>query len=133
MQKLCKIPGFSLIKSNQPEDLDQEPLENIVFQANDIAPIITSLVFGVGPILRSLLISHLASIKLLAILVIICKSAHQNNSNYIFLFVAMYMYSAGTKVDAITLFNQLDLSVLYNVLLRKLRSITISNAAFIQE
>ncbi len=133
VQKLYKTPGFGLIKSNQPGNLDREPLENVVLEAKDIAPMMNSLVLGVGPTSRSSLTSHLASMKLLAILVIICRSAHQNNSNYIPLFVAMYMYSAGAKVDAITLLNRLGLSVSYNVLLRKLRSITTSSAAFIKK
>lgn len=70
--------------------------------------------------------------KLVAILVILCRSAHRNNSNYVPLLVAMYLYSAGARVDAITLLNHLGISVLYNVLLRKLRSITASSSAFIK-
>ncbi len=92
-----------------------------------------SLVFGVSSISRSPLTSHLASIKLLTILVIICRSAYRNNSNYISLLMTMYIYSAGAKVDAITLLNRLGFSVLYNVLLKKLRCITTSSAAFIKE
>lgn len=45
----------------------------------------------------------------------------------------MYMYSAGAKVDAITFLNRLGLSVSYNVLLRKLKGIISSSAAFIKE
>ena len=71
--------------------------------------------------------------KLVTILVIICRLVHQNNSNYIPLFVAMYLYSASAKVDAITLLNHLGLSVSYNVLLRKLRDIKASSTAFIKE
>ena len=71
--------------------------------------------------------------KLLAILVILCRSAHRNNSNYFPLLVAIYLYSAGAKVDAITLLNHLGLSVSYNVLLKRLRSIMSSSAAFIKQ
>lgn len=133
VQKLYRTSGFGLVKSNQPGDLDQAPLENVVSEAKELAPMMTSLVLGVGPTSKSPLSSHLSSMKLLAILVIICRSAHRNNSNYVPLLVAMYMYSAGAKVDAITLFNRLGLSVLYNVLLRKLRGIATSSAAFINE
>ena len=44
----------------------------------------------------------------------------------------MYLYFAGVRVDARTLLNYLDILVLYNVLLRKLRSITASSSAFIK-
>lgn len=133
VQKLCRTSGFGLIKSNQPGNLDRALLENIVFEAKELAPMMTSLVLSVGPTSRSPLTSHLASMKLLAILVIICRSAHRNNSNYVPLLVVMYMYSAGAKVDAITLLNHLGLFVSYNVLFRKLRGITTSSAAFIKE
>lgn len=45
----------------------------------------------------------------------------------------MYIYSVGTKVDTITFLNWLSLSVLYNVLLKKLQSITISSTIFIKK
>lgn len=93
----------------------------------------TSLMIGVGPTSRSLLTSHLTLMKLLAIFVIIYKSAHWNNSNYIPLLVAIYIYLAGAKVDIITLFNRLGFSVSYNVLLKKLKGITTSSAAFIKK
>lgn len=64
------------------------------------------------------LTSYLVSIKLLAAFIIMCKSAHWNNSNYILLLVAMYLYLAGAKVDAIMLLNHFGLFVLYNSFLR---------------
>lgn len=133
VQKLCRTSGFGLIKNNQSGDPNQASLENLIFEAKELAPIMTSLVFGIIPILRSLLTSHLALMKLLAILVIICKSAYWNNSNYVSLLMAMYIYSADAKVDAITFLNCFNLFVLYNMLLRKWRGITTSNAAFIKE
>lgn len=71
--------------------------------------------------------------KLVAIFIIIYRLAHRNNNNYIFFLIAMYMYSAGARVDAITLLNYLGISVLYNILIRKLRNITTSSIAFIKE
>lgn len=59
--------------------------------------------------------------------------AHQNNSNYIPLFVVMYLYSAGIKIDIKILLNHLSFSVLYNVFLRKLRDIKAFSAAIIKE
>lgn len=43
------------------------------------------------------------------------------------------MYSASVKLDRITFFNHLNLFILYNVVLWKLRGISISSAAFIKE
>ena len=61
--------------------------------------------------------------KMVAILAILCQSAHRNNSNYILLLVAIYIYFAGARVDAITLLNHLRFSVSYDVLQRQLRHI----------
>lgn len=92
-----------------------------------------SLIFDIDSTLKSHIIFHLTSIKLLSIFIIICRSFYYNNSTYILLFMIIYIYSVGTKVDTITFVNQLDLFVLYNILLRKFIGITISNAIFIKE
>lgn len=76
---------------------------------------------------------QLVLMKLVTILVILCKSAHRNNSNYLPLLIALYLYSAGTKIDAITLFNHLGISVLYNVLIKTLRGISLSSMKLIKE
>lgn len=133
VQKCYRTPRFGLIKINQLGDLDSVPLENIISEAKKLTSIMTSLIFGVGSTLKSPLTSYLASMKLLAILVIICRSAYWNKSNCIPLLVTMYIYSASAKVDAITFFNRLGLSVLYNMLLRKLRGITSSSTAFFEK
>ena len=98
VQKLCKSSGFGLIKSSKEESgvLDQEPVKKIVGQAKETASLLTSLVFNVGLTTSSTSVTiHLAFMKLVAILVILCRSAYQNNSNYIPLFIAMYLYLAG--------------------------------------
>lgn len=118
-----------MIKNNQPENLNRALLEKIIFKVKKLVPIMTSLIFSVSPILKNPLTSHLASIKLLAIFVITNKSVYWNNNNYIPLFVAIYIYSASTKVNTITFFNRLDFFVLYNVLLRKLRNVNIFSVA----
>lgn len=84
-------------------------------------------------IFSTLLIFYLVSIKLIIILVIICRLVYQNNSNYLLLIMTMYLYSASTLIDIITLLNYLDLFILYNVFLRTLRNIKASNTAFIKE
>lgn len=64
-----------------------------------------------GPISESPLTFHLVSIKFLANFVIFCKSAHQNNSNYVFLLMAIYLYFSGAKIDIITFFNYLGILI----------------------
>lgn len=76
---------------------------------------------------------HLPSIKLIAIFVILCKLAHQNNNNYILLFIAIYLYLFGVQVDAVIFFNYFGLLVLDNIFLGKLKSIIISSTLFIKE
>ena len=133
VQKPCRTPGFALARNNRPGNVDRKPLETIVANAKETSPLLTSLVLSVGPTSRSTTTSHLVSMKLLAILVILCRSAHRNNSNYFPLLVATCLYFVGAKVDAITLLNYLGLMISYNVLLKKLRNITSSSAAYIKE
>lgn len=47
--------------------------------------------------------------------------------------MALYMYSAELKVDAITFLNHLRLSVSYKVLFKKLRDITLANKLYIKK
>lgn len=101
MQKLYQIFRFSLIKSNQFDDLDENFLENIVLEVKYIVLIMTSLVLSIGFLSKSYLTFHLVLIKFLIILVIICMLAYQNNFNYISLFIAIYIYSLDIKVDVI--------------------------------
>ena len=68
----------------------------IVSQTKEIAPVLTSLVLNVRLTTFSTPhMSHVALMKLIAIFVIICRSVYQNNSNYISLFIIIYLYSAG--------------------------------------
>lgn len=72
VQKLCRILGFGLIRNSQPEEIDHEPLGVIVVDAEKTAPLLISLVQSVGPTSRTGITFHLISMKLLAILVILC-------------------------------------------------------------
>lgn len=132
VQKLCQTSSFGMAYISKG-DIDWEPLEIIVTIAKEKAPLLTSLMQSIGLLSKSAMTSHLVLMKLLAILVILCRSAHWNNSNYFPLLVAIYLYSTRAKVDAITLLNHLGLSVSYNVLLKRLRSIMSSSAAFIKQ
>lgn len=112
--------------NREPGAIDKHPLENIVEVATEKASLLSSMVFGMGPTscLQRGSNLHLIAMKLVAVLTILCRSAHLNNSNYLHLLIGLYLYSAGAKVDAITLLNYLSLSVSYNVLHTKLRHIT---------
>lgn len=123
-----------MIKSKKSGVLDQEPLEIIISIAKETALLFMSLVLSVKPTIALISITtYLVSMKLVTIFVILYRLIHQNNNNYVFLFIAMYLYLAGARVDVITLLNYLKLLVLYNISLRKLRNITISSTAFIKK
>lgn len=113
-------------------EIDWSPLESVVNDAKTKAPLFCSLITSVGPSLSRSTNSHLISRKIVAILVILCHSAYQNNSNYISLLIALYLYFAGVRVDAITLLNHLGLSVSYDVFQRKLKNIMTSSIAGIK-
>lgn len=128
IQQLCKTPCFGAADKKTPGVVNKSPFDDIVEVATEKAPLITSMVVSVGP--RSAQYStntHLISMKLIAILVIFCQSAHWNNSNYLPLLIALYFYFSGARVDAITFLNHFGLSVSYNVLQIKLHSITSSS------
>lgn len=102
--------------------IDKHPLEGIIEVATEKALLISGMVLNVGSTnrLKDIFKLHLISMKVVAVLVILCRSAHRNNSNYFSLLIALYLYSAGTKIDAITLLNHLGLFVFYSVLQTKL-------------
>lgn len=114
-------------------DINQKSLKIIITNAKEKALLLTTLIQSVKFLLNLAMTFSFASIKLLAILVIFYQSAHWNNSNYFPLLVTIYLYSIKTKIDAITLFNYLCLSILYTMLLNRLRSLILSSAAFIKQ
>ncbi len=78
-QALCKTSSFGSIRYNPLRDLDGTPLESIVSQAKEAALLMTSLVFSVSLTTTTSstpLTSHLALMKLVAILIIMCRSFH---------------------------------------------------------
>ena len=108
---------------------NRNTLENVVVQTKTTVLLLSSLVLSIRPISLKSKASDLNNIKLVAILTIFCRSTHQNNSNYFFLMIGLYLYSAGARVDAITLFNHLDLLISYNVFQKSLRNITLASQA----
>lgn len=134
IQQLCKTTGFGTVDKGSPGVVDKSPLDNIIEIATEKAPLISSMVSSVGPESYQYSINaQIVSMKLIAILVILCQTAHQNNSNFFPLPIAFYFYSFGARVDAITLFNHFGLLVLYNVLQKKLHSITSSSKRWIKQ
>lgn len=106
VQKLCKALGFAfeIIKTAViGPNVDQAPLQAIVLQLETTAPLLSSMVQSVGPLSRSSAANkQLVSMKQVAILAILCRLAHRNKNNYFSHLVALYMYSASARVNAIT-------------------------------
>ncbi len=127
VQSLCRTPCFGAAKT-EPEVIDQHLLDEIIDVSSKKTPLLYSLVLDIGPTSYSSSFSsnpHFISMKIVSVLVILCRLAHRNNSNYFPLLVALYTYSAGAKIDAITLLNYLGLSVSYKILQNKLHEITL--------
>ncbi len=61
--------------------------------------------------------------KFVAILVIFCISAYENNSNYFLLFDTLYLYSDGARIDAINLFNYWRICISYDIRQKRLKAI----------
>lgn len=115
-------------------DINRQLLENIIPIAKDTTFLLVSLIMGVGPTASlSIMSMQCSETKLITILVIFCRSAHQNNSNYLPFFVALYLYFASVKNDTITLLNYLGLSILYNVLQKKLKAVTSLGMTWIKQ
>ena len=132
VQKLCQLSSFGLACSTK-KNVNQRPLGMMMAILKETAPLLTSLVLGVGSLTKSTMTLHLTLIELLAILVIFCRLTYWNKSNYLPPLLAIYLYFAKAKVDTIIFFNHLGLSILYNVLLKKQKNITSLSAAFIKE
>lgn len=132
VQALCKISSFGLtcINNSSPGEINQAPLEKIIHEDRRKAPLLASMIMSIGfsqsilSILPSATSSRLTNMKIIIILVILCHSAHRNNSNYYPLLMALYLYSTGARVNAIILLNHLGLFVSYNILQKKLQDIT---------
>ena len=134
VQQLCKTACFGTVDEQTPGVVDKSPLDDIIETATEKAPLISSMVSSVGSgSSRYSTNAQIVSMKLIAILVILCRTAHRNNSNFFPLLIALYFYSSGARVDAITLLNHLGLSVSYNVLQKKLHSITSSSKKWIKQ
>lgn len=98
------------------EELDWSPLETMIINVKEAAPLLIGLILGAEPTSASYarisIRLHFSNIKVVAVLLIICRSAYCNNSNYLPLFIALYLYSTKARVDAITLLNHLSISIL---------------------
>lgn len=133
VQQLCRTPGFGLMaKVGQPGWVDREPLEKITTTAKENAPMLSKMITSIGPS-RNSQSTHLMAMKIVAVLVILCRTAHRNNSSYLPLLIVLYLYSAGARVDAITLLNRLGLTVSYNVLQKRLKNIAVDSACMIKK
>lgn len=93
---------------------------------------LSSFVRNVRLTLRSAITFQQVSIISIAILIILCKLDHWNNSNDISLFIALYLYLTGVKINLIIFFNYISLFVLHNMLLKILHKISKSSVACIK-
>lgn len=134
VQALCKTLYFKTFKEDLAGTTNNTLLNDVIDIATKKAPLISSIISGVGLSRFSQSSNlHQTAMKLVAVLIIFCRSSHRNNSNYIPLLIALYMYSAGIKVDAIILLNRLGLSILYNILQKKLWDITSTSKQWIKQ
>ena len=114
-----------MLSDTQPGQINLTPLENIVQSVTTSAPRLCSMICSLGLSRQTVYIdSHLVQMKIVAILTILCRSSHRNNTSYIPLAIGLYLYSAGACVDAITLLNHLGLLVFYDALQKKLRKLS---------
>ncbi|MCJ1462377.1 hypothetical protein MMC07_000977 [Pseudocyphellaria aurata] len=137
VQWLCKTPSFGTAAAVDSihGEVDQRPLDDMVAEANNTAPSRANFILSVGPASRAATGSgqHTSNMKTVAVLAILCRSAHRNNSHYLPLVLALYLYSAGAKVDALTLLNHLGLSVSYDVLPKQLKHIALTSIELIKD
>ena len=98
--------------------VNKSPLNNVMKIAIGKAPLPRSPVFGIEAGNFRSLLAYLCimTMKFVIILVIFYQSTHQNKSNYISLFIALYFYLTSTCIDNITLLNHLGFLVSYDVL-----------------
>lgn len=133
IQSLCKTPNFGIVTPGlRPGEINKKPLIEIVDLAQKKALQLTSMILSIDLSCRSSDL-HVVSMKLVTILVILCRLAHCNNSHFLPLLIALYLYSAGARVDAITLLNQMGLTVSYNVFLYKFKAIASDSALWIKQ
>lgn len=125
IQSFCKTASFGHLNDVHPGKIDQQLLENILKIAQERALLLTSIFMSVGPSFSffsdNSTWSRLISVKIIIILIILCQSAHCNNSNYFLLFIALYICSTGAYADAIIFFDHLGISVLYNLMQKSLK------------
>lgn len=108
--RLWKTPCFDVFNKDLPEVTDKGFLHNIAEIAIKNALFNSGMVFSVRSSNSSWTSNlYVVAMKLVAILVILCHSAHRNNSNYILLLIVLYLYSAVVWVDIIMLLNNLGL------------------------
>lgn len=118
IKSLCRTPCFSaVIEETSLHIVDRSFLNNVMHLVNKKTSLLGNLVFNIGSsnFRSSLANPRTMTMKFVTILVILCRSAHQNNSNYIFLLITLYIYLASTCINTITLLNYLVLSVSYTV------------------
>lgn len=140
VQSFYKTPSFGLATQSTSsfKEINQRSFKNVIKEAQENVFLLNSIIIAIE--LSSWRISlssnvayfWLISIKINTILVILYCSIYWNNSNYIPLLIALYLYTAKAQGDTITLLNHLSFLLLYDVLKKKLKEIIISIISWIK-
>lgn len=75
-----------------------------------------SLVNNIGLLITSSNSILLKKIKLIVILVVLYRSAHQKNNSYFPILIALYLYSSVAWINTMKLLNYLDINMSYDIL-----------------
>lgn len=112
------------------EKVNQHFFKNIIQEAQEKAYLLNNMIMIIGLSswqtfsTSSVAYSRLIDIKSVIIFVIFYHSTHWNNSKYIPLLIAIYMYLARAQVDIIIFLNYFSLSLFYDVLQKKPKEMT---------
>ncbi|MCJ1470909.1 hypothetical protein MMC07_009557 [Pseudocyphellaria aurata] len=107
----------------------------MVAKASRLAPLLTNFITSISPASRAATEygQHVTDMKIITVLTILCRSAHRNNSHYLPLQLALYLYSTGARVDVLALFNNLGLLVSNNVLQNQLANLASKRMRMIKD
>lgn len=121
-----------MTKIKQSGWVDQEPFKKIATTTKKNTPILNKMITNIK-LSWNFQNTHLMTMKIMAILVILCQTIHKNNSNYLLFLIILYLYCAGAWVNAIILLNWLGLTIFYNVLQKRLKDIAANSACMIKK
>lgn len=114
VQSIYLTPLFSIATKNKtcPNEINQQSLKNILHKTqrkvllfNSIIRTIRSFSQWISSLIPITAITHLVIMKIVVIYFVFSHSIYQNNSSYIPLLLALYIYSTRVEIDIIRLLN----------------------------